>query len=112
MKNAFIMEAETVNADTKFIIRHSTTTHGRAHRETICLVEIEARQRDIPREEGCWCPPSEEKHSKEAFKSFIYIGQFFRLVFVFLQANYLVSFPTPDLPWNPPLGCALSQDGS
>ena len=42
-----------------------------AHRETFCLVEIEARQRYTPREEGCGCPPSEEEHSKEAFKSFI-----------------------------------------
>ena len=65
VKNAFIMEAETVNAGTKFIIRHSTTTRERAHRETICLVEIEARQRDTPREEGCWCPPSEEEHGKK-----------------------------------------------
>ena len=42
-----------------------------------------------------------------------HLGQFFR-VFVFLQASYLVSFPTPDLPWEPPLGAhlPLSQDGS
>ena len=26
--------------------------------------------------------------------------------FVFLQANYLVSFSTPDIPWDPSLGCA------
>ena len=43
----------------------------------------------------------------------MYIGQFF-WVFVFLQANYLVPFSTPDLPWDPPLGAhaPLSQDGS
>ena len=38
---------------------------------------------------------------------------FFR-VFVFPQANYLVSYPMPDRPWDPPLGAhsPLRQDGS
>ena len=71
MKNAFIMEAETVNAGTKFIIRHSTTTRERAHRETICLVEIEARQISTPRNKGCVHPPNEEEPSNEMVKSFI-----------------------------------------
>ena len=35
-----------------------------------------------------------------------HLGQLF-WVFVFLQASYLVSFPTPDLPWGPPLGAHL-----
>ena len=57
-------------------------------------------------------PPSEGARSKEAVKSFIEGGPF--QVFVYLQHNYLVPFPTPDLPWDPPLGAhsPLSQDGS
>ena len=56
--------------------------------------------------------PSEEEYSEEAAKSFMR-GQFF-WVFGFLQANYLVSFSTSDLPWDPPLvvHAPFSQDGS
>ena len=32
-------------------------TSGRAHRETVCLAEIEARQRCTPKEKGCGRPP-------------------------------------------------------
>ena len=41
-----------------------------------------------------------------------YIAQFFQ-VFVSIQSNYVVSFSSPDLPWDPPLGtqAPLSQDG-
>lgn len=46
-------------------------------------------------------------------KEAAYKGQLF-WVFVFLQANYLISFSTPDLHWDSPLGVhiPLSQDGS
>ena len=55
--------------------------------------------------------PSEEEPRKEAIKAFI---RQFSQVFVFLQASYLVSFSTPELPWDPPWGAyaPLSQDGS
>jgi len=46
--------------------------------------------------------PSEEEPRKEAVKAFV---RQFSQVFVFLQASYLVSFSTPELPWDPPLGC-------
>ena len=36
------METETINADTKFITRDSTT-NTRAHREMVCLVKTEGR---------------------------------------------------------------------
>ena len=89
VKNAFIVEAETVNAGTKFIIRHSTTTCGRAHRETICLVEIEGKQRSTPRDKGCGHPPNEEEPSKEVVKLFIWVSSsgplsFFRPIIWFL----------------------------
>lgn len=47
-------------ASTKLIIRDSTTS-GRARRETVCLVNTEARQRCSRREEGWGCPPCEEE---------------------------------------------------
>ena len=65
MENTFIPEAETVNVSAKFIIRDSTTS-GRAHRETVCLVETEAMQRCTPREKGCGHPHSEEERCKKA----------------------------------------------
>ena len=58
VKNACIMEAKTVNVSTEFIIRDiAQQTCGRAHRETVCLDEKEARQRCTPGEKGCGCPP-------------------------------------------------------
>ena len=51
--------------------RHSTTTSGRAHRETVCLVKIEARQRCTPAEKGVGVLPNEKECSKEVVKSFI-----------------------------------------
>ena len=72
MKNSFLTEAKTVNAGTKFIIRHSVTTRGRAHKETVCSVKTGARQRCTHLErKGAGIPLSEEKGSKEAVKSFI-----------------------------------------
>ena len=55
-----------------------------------------------------------EKHSKERVWANPLVSRNFFRVFDFLQANYLVSFPTPDLPWDLPLGAhsPLSQDGS
>ena len=44
---------------------------GRAHREAVCFVNIEARQRCIPGEKGWGSPPNEEERGKEAVKSFI-----------------------------------------
>ena len=55
MKNALITEAETVNAGTKFIVR-DTAELGGEHIETVCLAEIEARQRCTPIKKGCGCP--------------------------------------------------------
>ena len=69
-ENAFVTEAETVSAGTKFIVRHSTATSGGAHRETACSAETEARQRCTPGEKGCGHRPSVED-SEEAVKSFI-----------------------------------------
>ena len=56
MKNAFVMEAKTVNAGTRFAIRTSSTVSGRSHREMVCLVKIEATQRCILGEKRCGCP--------------------------------------------------------
>ena len=42
MKHALFTEAETIKAGTKFIIRDSTTTAGRTHRETVFLRQSEA----------------------------------------------------------------------
>ena len=61
MKNAFITETETINAGTKFIIRDSITTSGRAHKETVCSVKTEGRQRRTPGEKGCGRPLNEEE---------------------------------------------------
>ena len=55
MKNAFVMEAKTLNAGTKFIVR-DTAELGGEHIETVCLAEIEARQRCTPIKKGCGCP--------------------------------------------------------
>ena len=55
MKNALITEAETVNAGTKFIVR-DTAELGGEHIETVCLAEIEARQRCTPGERA-WASP-------------------------------------------------------
>ena len=41
------------------------------HREIVCLVKIEARQKCTPREKGCGRPPREEEHRKEVVKSFL-----------------------------------------
>ena len=83
--------------------RHSTT-RGRAHREAVCLDDIETRQRFIAEEKGCGHPLV---RSTVRGKSSHLLGQFF-WVFVFFQANYLVSFSTLDLPWDPSLGCACT----
>ena len=65
MKNAFITEAENVNAGIKFITRDImqqtmlclfSEMEGRGHREMVCLVKIETRQRCTSGEKGCGCP--------------------------------------------------------
>ena len=61
-----------------------------------------------------WVFPPVRRNSKVKRQwGHIYRDQFF-WVCVFLQANYLVSFPTPDLPWDPHLSAhsPLNQDGS
>ena len=62
------------------------------------------------RRETAWVSPlsspKEEECGKEAFA--IRIDHFFQ-VFVFLQANYLVSFSTPDLLGDTPLGCTQTS---
>lgn len=55
-ENAFVTEAETVSAGTKFIVIHNTATSGRAHREAVGLVESKAEWH-TPREKGCGHPP-------------------------------------------------------
>ena len=50
------MEAETVNAGTVYYEKHSTTS-GRAHGETVCSVEIGARQRCTEGEKACGYSP-------------------------------------------------------
>ena len=60
-----------VNAGTKFIIRHSVTTRGRAHKETVCSVKRGERQRCTHLERKGAGSPLSEKGSKEAVKSFI-----------------------------------------
>ena len=101
MKYALFTETETVKAGTKFIIRDSTTTGGRTHRETVCLVKTE-RGRDVHLErKGVGVLLREEECSEETVKV-ISVSQFFR-VFVFFRANYLVSSSIPYLfettPW-------------
>ena len=81
VKYVFIMQAETVNADTKFITRDSTTDR-RVHREMICLVKTEARQRDTPGEKVCGHLLSEEECSKDVVKSFIQVNSYWSLSFV------------------------------
>ena len=51
-------------------------------------------------EERCGRPPQRGGAQRRG-GYVIYIHQFFQ-VFVDLFANYLVSFSTPDLTWNPP----------
>lgn len=57
-------------------------------------------------------PARESAAKRQPFMAVSHLGQFFR-VFVILQADYLVSHPTPDRPRDPPLGThsALRQDG-
>lgn len=53
VKDAFIMETKTVNADTKFITRGITQQVGK-HTKIICLVQmIEGREAHLERECGC-----------------------------------------------------------
>ena len=108
VKNGFIMEAETVNAATKFI-RDSTATSRRTCREMVCLVEIAGRQRCRPREKGCGCPPSEEESSKQAVNSFIYVSSSGSL-FTFSQLSGFFFHTWPIL--GPFPGCAcMPQPG-
>ena len=72
MKNAFITEAETVNAGTKFITRNitqqimlclSSEMGGTGHREMVCLVKIQGRDAHQERQ-GVGVPSDEEERSK------------------------------------------------
>ena len=76
----------------------------------VCFVQIETRQMHTPERKSVGVTPNEEGAVRGG--KFIYIGQFF-CVFLFLQANYLVSFASPDLPWDPPLDAhvLLNQNG-
>ena len=108
MKNAFIIEAETVNASTKFIIRDIVQQQVRElNRETVCLDELEAKQR-----ERVWASSLERRRS--AVKRLSHLYRSVLLGLCLLLANYLVPFSTPELPWDPLLGAhaPLSQDGS
>ena len=55
MKNSFIMEAETVNEDTKFIIRNVAEQEVGEYIEKL-LVNREARLRHTLREKECGHP--------------------------------------------------------
>ena len=69
VKNAFITEAETTKAGTKFIVRDRAQQVWGEHTEVVCSVKTEARQRCTPRE-GVGVPRSEEECGKEAVKLF------------------------------------------
>ena len=69
VKNAFITEAETIKAGTKFIVRDRAQQVWGEHTEVVCSVKTEARQRCTPRE-GVGVPRSEEECDKEAVKLF------------------------------------------
>ena len=56
VKNAFIMEAKTVNAGSKFIIRGTAQQQVGQHTEEWFL-KMEAREKDIPKEKGYRCTP-------------------------------------------------------
>ena len=77
---------QKLNASTKYIIRDSTTTDGRAHRGT---VKTEARQRCTPGERGCGCPPQGGVQYRGGLA--IFIGQFW--VFVYLSLIIWFLFP-------------------
>ena len=87
-----------------------STTCGRAHRKRVCLVKLEARQRQKGRK-GVGVPLREEEHRK------VLASHFYKAVlpgFCLPLANYLVYLSTPDLPWGPSLGAhtPISQDGT
>ena len=106
MKNTFITEAETVNAGPKFIIRDIVQQVGEKT-ETMCLDELEAKQR-----ERVWTSSLERRRS--AVKRLSHLYRSVLLGLCLPLTNYLVSFSTPELPWDPLLGthAPLSQDGS
>ena len=65
MKNAFITEAETVNAGTKLTVTDIEQQQGGEHRQ-----ERQKQGRDEHSErKGVGMPPSEEELRKEAVKS-------------------------------------------
>ena len=73
----------------------------------MCLDELEAKQR-----ERVWTSSLERRRS--AVKRLSHLYRSVLLGLCLLLANYLVSFSTPELPWDPFLGAhaPLSQDGS
>ena len=53
--------------------------------------------------EKVWASPLVRRSAVKRPLNRLYIWQFFQ-VFVFLQVSYLISFSTPDLSWDTPLG--------
>ena len=103
------MEAETINAGTKLITRGTAQQQVGEHIEK-CWVKTEARWRCTLGEEGCRCPTSEEERSNET------VSRLHRSALLGLSSFWpvnLVSFPTPDVCWDPPLDghTSLSQGG-
>ena len=108
LKNAFLKEAKTVKAGTKFIIRDTAQRVGE-HREK----QLRQKQdRDAhPETEGMGLPPNEES-SKEAIRSFIETidrlnkSQFFWLfvylwpILWFLFPHLLTLGPSPTCVYN------------
>ena len=96
------MVAETVNAGTKFIVRDIAQQQVGEHREIVYLVEIEARQRLTTQREKVWVSPLVRRSTVK--RQLSHLDRSVLPGVVFFQANYLVSFSTPDLPWNAILG--------
>ena len=94
-----------VNAGTKFIIRHSVTTRGRAHKETVCSAKRGERQRCTHLERKGAGSPLSEKGSKEAVKSFIQDSSL--LAAKSLQSCPTLCNPTDDSPPGSPISGIL-----
>ena len=50
MKNAFIMEAETINEGTKFLIKDIEQVGEHTEKKMVCTDEMKARQKCTPGE--------------------------------------------------------------
>ena len=109
MKNAFITEAETVNAGTKFITRNitqqimlclSSEMGGTGHREMVCLVKIQGRD---AHPERVWASPVARRSAVKRRLSCLHRSVLPGLCLPLAQ--YLIPFSTPGLPWDPYPGC-------